>query len=473
MYIRKKDKQLFEELDKNLTLPSDFYKFIRNIKKAHNLILKIGYNEFYCTNCDQVFNKENLKISESCICPNCKQELIVRSKTLKHCEFKDNLGLLQKYKDYYVLRHFEIVTYYNSRNFDTDVCEYGRQIFDNDFSQLHEIINDHIVCSISGTYIRHGKSMLDSNWHYFSSYWRGLGDSLIYYPYNLKSLFNDTKWQYSQLWVLAQKERYFSLKHLLKNHRPSVELLIKLKLYKLALCPRTFDKKGNFQERFGVSKEYLKYMQKHNIDVQELDVLKYSKIKDIRILKFFSGYNLDDLKPYNIDLRKLKKFTNIEQTNFYEYVDYLNMSRELRYDMKSKKVLYPINIQNAHDKIQKLYRVNKDKKMNKKIAKIYKQLCTNIYQNKKYIIFPAKSIDSLIDESNQQNNCVQSYAEKYAERECDIYFMRLVNEKNKSLVTVEVRKNKVVQQRTKMNNRTTKEQQRFLKLWENKILNKV
>ncbi len=473
MYIRKKDKQLFEELDVNLTLPGNWNKFIFDIKKTHNLIIKMSSNEFYCTNCKSIFIKSNLKVSDYYVCPKCKQELIIRNKTLKQCEFKDNLGLLQRYKDYYILRHFEMVTYYNNGKFDTYVCEYGRQIFDNEFSKLYEIINDHIVCNIGGTYIRHGESVLDSNWHYFSSYWKRLGDTLIYYPYNLKSLFNDTKWQYSQLWVLARKEKYFNLEYLLKFYRSSIELLIKLKLYRLALNPKTFDIAGNFESRFGIDKSYLKYMQKHNIDVQELDVLKYSKIKDIRILKFFSGYNLDDLKPYNIDLRKLKKFTNIEQTNFYEYVDYLNMSRELRYDMKSKKVLYPTNIQNAHDKIQKLYRVNKDKKMNKKIAKIYKQLSVNIYQNKKFIIFPAKSIDSLIDESNQQSNCVQSYAEKYAERKCDIYFMRLVNEKNKSLVTVEVRKNKVVQQRAKMNNRTTKEQQRFLKLWENKILNKV
>lgn len=473
MYIRKKDKQFFEELDVNLTLPSNWDKFIFDIKKTHNLIIKTSSNEFYCTNCKSIFIKSNLKVSDYYVCPKCKQELIIRNKTLKQCEFKDNLGLLQRYKDYYILRHFEIITYYCNGNFHTDVCEYGRQIFDDRIYKLHEIINNHIICSTGGATVRHDGSLLGYDWHYFNSYWKRLGDTLIYYPYNLKELFNGTQWQYSQLWILAQKERYFSIEYLLRNYRPSIELLIKLKLYKLALNPRTFDKEGNFEKRFGVDKSYLKYMQKHNIDINELDVLKYSKIKDIRILKFFAGYNLNDLKTYNIDLRKLKKFTNIERTNFYEYVDYLNMSRELRYDMKSKKILYPDNIEESHNRVQKLYKVNKDKKIDRKISRISKKLMVNIYQNKKYIIFPAKSIDSLIDESNQQSNCVQSYAEKYAERKCDIYFMRLLNNQDKSLVTVEVRDNKVVQQRTKNNEVTTKEQQQFLKLWEEKILNRA
>ena len=96
----------------------------------------------------------------------------------------------------------------------------------------------------------------------------------------------------------------------------------------------------------------------------------------------------------------------------------------------------------------------------------------NTFRTKKYIIFPAISMDSLIDESNQQNNCVKTYAENYANKECDIYFMRLANTQDQSLVTVEVRNNKVVQKRTKNNNMTNDSQNRFLDLWENTILSK-
>ena len=106
------------------------------------------------------------------------------------------------------------------------------------------------------------------------------------------------------------------------------------------------------------------------------------------------------------------------------------------------------------------------------IAERYKELLNKIFESKKYIIFPAQSVEELIDESSQQNNCVKTYVERYANGDCDIYFMRLSSEKDKSLVTVEVRNNKVVQKRIKNNAQTTKEQDKFLQKWEDTILNK-
>jgi len=48
--------------------------------------------------------------------------------------------------------------------------------------------------------------------------------------------------------------------------------------------------------------------------------------------------------------------------------------------------------------------------------------------------------------------------------------MRELTDINHSLVTVEVRNKKVVQKRTKNNEITSKEQDKFLKEWEQKIL---
>ena len=50
--------------------------------------------------------------------------------------------------------------------------------------------------------------------------------------------------------------------------------------------------------------------------------------------------------------------------------------------------------------------------------------------------------------------------------------MRRVDSVNKSLVTVEVRNNRVVQSRIKGNDYPDKSELDFLKLWERKILNK-
>ena len=100
---------------------------------------------------------------------------------------------------------------------------------------------------------------------------------------------------------------------------------------------------------------------------------------------------------------------------------------------------------------------------------------TNIsfsYQNKKYIVFPADSTDSLINESKQMENCVKTYTSRYALGETDIYFMRELANKDKSLVTIEVRNGKVIQSRIKCNQAPSTEQLNFINKWSKlKLLN--
>ena len=86
---------------------------------------------------------------------------------------------------------------------------------------------------------------------------------------------------------------------------------------------------------------------------------------------------------------------------------------------------------------------------------------------------PAPTLKSLQDESKQQSNCVRTYAEKYADGKCDIYFMRDIKKPKNSLVTVEVKNNKIIQSRIKYNYNPNEKQLKFLDKWENTVLNKV
>ena len=146
------------------------------------------------------------------------------------------------------------------------------------------------------------------------------------------------------------------------------------------------------------------------------------------------------------------------------------MAKDLKLDLKDKNILYPKEIKQAHDILLDQYEKYKDKITDKSIKRRAKKLQKYIYEDNEFIIFPAENYESLIDESSQQKNCVRTYAERIANGECDIYFMRYKKTKEKSLVTIEVQKHKVVQKRTKNNEKTTKKQDRFLKKWEEKIL---
>ena len=157
--------------------------------------------------------------------------------------------------------------------------------------------------------------------------------------------------------------------------------------------------------------------------------------------------------------------------DIHMYKDYLRFAKLLGLDLKNNKYAFPEDLKESHDELEKQYEINNKKIVNLAIMKRSNELSKNTFKDNKFIVLPAASIKDLQNESSQQNNCVRTYAEKYAEGLCDIYFMRYINAPKKSLVTVEVKNNKIVQSKIKNNRVPTVEQLQFLKIWEQKILN--
>ena len=139
--------------------------------------------------------------------------------------------------------------------------------------------------------------------------------------------------------------------------------------------------------------------------------------------------------------------------------------------MKDKKILYPKDLMKEHDKVMDLIEVVKNEANDRLIKERLETLNKNIYQNDKYIVYPASSSESLIRESRLQHNCVKSYINRYALAETDIYLMREISDVDKPLVTVEVKDKDIVQARIKYNDDPNEEQLKFLDLWKTKILN--
>ena len=59
----------------------------------------------------------------------------------------------------------------------------------------------------------------------------------------------------------------------------------------------------------------------------------------------------------------------------------------------------------------------------------------------------------------KQNNCVASYIKNVINGNCHILFLRKKDNPTKALVTIEVRNNKIVQARRRLNDPVTREQQ--------------
>ena len=135
-------------------------------------------------------------------------------------------------------------------------------------------------------------------------------------------------------------------------------------------------------------------------------------------------------------------------------------------NLKDNNILYPKDLKDEHDKLYLQVTTKNNPELNDRIKAISNTLQVNKYEDDKYIIFPVNSIESMIDESTQMSNCVRTYIEDYSNGICQIYFMRYKNNKDKSLVTIEVKNKKVVQARMRFNENITNEIDKIIKKWE-------
>ena len=470
MYIRKKYRRLLDLADKRFTIPPTFQRFIEKQKLCHNLVIKSKGNNCWCTCCNHKFMaqaKVNCKIK----CPNCKQRLLVKTDRLQRYEFKDNLQLLDKVEDVFILRTFELYSCYNNNQVSNYITEFMRTIIED--NEVSDFVTNQVCNHMGYMYIAHGMPF---------THWRGRNFRWAYRdvygmvcPYNLKSLLKNTELKYSQLDKFVDKMGYIDFVSYFRNiaRYPIFELLIKMKLFNLAAEANKFKDGNSFQEVLGVSKTYYPFIKKHNLNYEQLEVLQLLQKEDIKLInKLVRFHNLKELSRYvNLEdayYHVLKDKYNRE----YEYLDYLRMCVQLGYPLKDKKILFPKDLEKEHDRLVDLIEVIKNEANDRLIKERLKELNKNIYQNKKFIIYPAPSVDSLVNESRQQNNCVKTYCSRYALAETDIYFMRNIDAKDKSLVTVEVQDNEILQAKIKYNGDPTKEQLKFLDRWKNNVLNK-
>ena len=143
------------------------------------------------------------------------------------------------------------------------------------------------------------------------------------------------------------------------------------------------------------------------------------------------------------------------------------MSKKLALNYISKKDLFPRNLISRHDKMQKKIAIEEDMDTQFKAYLRYLDLSKYTYEDDKYIIFPAPSIDDLKDEGIQQGNCVGSiYLTPYIENRTEIYFIRNLSAVTKSFITLEFKNGRVVQKELPHHNRNfTDEQNAFIDKW--------
>lgn len=81
------------------------------------------------------------------------------------------------------------------------------------------------------------------------------------------------------------------------------------------------------------------------------------------------------------------------------------------------------------------------------------------------MVISPQSREDIVDEAIQQNSCLISYSSRWLNGSCMIFFIREQSSPEHSLVTVEVRDQKIVQAKGLLNRSLRPEEQEFLEKW--------
>lgn len=173
-------------------------------------------------------------------------------------------------------------------------------------------------------------------------------------------------------------------------------------------------------------------------------------------LKVAKRYNL----PEKIFIRYIYFECDVSQgitprTAISEYADYIRMTIEMGYERFDR---YPKYLRTAHDIASRNYTIKLDEIE-------LKQWDDQLENNSKFKftvgdfkVFPPEKPEDLVREGNVLGHCVGSYVNKVRKGISTILFLRESEDIEAPLVTIEVRKDKIVQARGKMNNPPTPKQ---------------
>lgn len=155
-------------------------------------------------------------------------------------------------------------------------------------------------------------------------------------------------------------------------------------------------------------------------------------------------------------------YYNPRRTFFEEWKDVLDMQVQIRGKVYDK---YPKDLSSMHRALSfkvQLFRQAGDKK---KFEERFELLKEHGKKDDIYMIRPPFNAEDIINEAQQQANCLASYVEPYMNGVTDVYFMRRLIDPDASLVTVEVRDGAIRQAYRASNRKPSDEEIAWLNEW--------
>lgn len=185
------------------------------------------------------------------------------------------------------------------------------------------------------------------------------------------------------------------------------------------------------------------------------------------LLVYKTKETIKEIERY-VKLEKALEYLGTQDSDCWIYIDYLKECRLLGYDMNNKKVLFPAELEAAHEETSEKIRIQADSK--KKVA--FKKSTDKIYgrpeyREEKLLIRAAQSPEELAKESAALHHCVRTYVDRVANGSCAILFIRKTESPDKPYFTLELSPDgKIIQCRGDHNCTYPEDVKEFLERWQ-------
>ena len=213
---------------------------------------------------------------------------------------------------------------------------------------------------------------------------------------------------------------------------------------------------------------YARRVDKVKLSRELLDRLtEYNAKKCLEFLnEKFAGIEPKFLKTFNYIQKQQKKCKQKNLIDFQYLKDYWDALYKV-YGTMDKELLYPGDLKVAHDRTIMLVKEKENEELSRKINKATEKYIDFSFEDKKTGLFitPCRTHSDLLKEGEILNHCVATYASSVAAGRTCIFFIRKISEPDIPFFTLELKENRVIQNRGYKNCDRTSEVIVFEKKW--------
>ena len=487
---------------KNVLPAYFFYDYRKRAKSVTGL----------CTSCGKEVTIDRARHNEKGTCPACGREFTMKSRGRRgFMHDTENYQVIQQVENGELLiRIFEAYYHYTGCE-DTPKMSHleNARIFVRRTPEGH-IYQEHFYNSYYKGDLTHWKQgirpVLHFHWYARKDetccklYWKNLPKTLAGTPWQYCPLEQFYCVEYVPMQVLPFLEAYFQ--------HPRLEHLVKVGFQRLATdlaygrgYGSGLDETQNRTHRIlRVSAEDIPYLKRIDVSISMLqDFQKYCErnLKDrqelhlwqmrhsianiegsiLRLLPYMTAHKLMryleqqfEFLQFRLTPSKNQRYKNFNSL-LGDYCDYIRMCEKERYDLTNEFVLFPKDIQKAHDRVSRQIKLKADAKMRRDFKTVCKRIMNQLdfEQSGMKILYPATP-DDIVAEGHALHHCVGGYVDRVAKQECIILFLRQTEQLDKPFYTIEVRNQKVAQVRGDHNAEAPEEVTSFMEPWEKRVL---